>query len=166
MLGGFWDSFKSGAKQADQWVASEAAKRAGVARDRGIQKNRDFVMQKSPETVGARLTSELGKDGTWRDQMIATLSSNAGRQMAADTYAAGMNRGPAQIGQRGFRESINEGIANNRYVRRGVLPTAIGGGALLAGAGVTAGAQQLMALMEFMSAGQQQQQRVEQSPLA
>jgi hypothetical protein len=66
----------------------------------------------------------------------------------------------------GFGEAVYRGIAENKYIRRGLLPTAIGGGGLLAGAAVTTGAQNLMALMQYMQAGDQQQERVEESPLA
>jgi hypothetical protein len=167
MLREFRDSFMNRARAADRWVAGEAAKRGAAAMQAGVDRNRAYVMGQSPETVGSRLASELGgKDDSWRKQMIGALGSQSGRQMAADQYAAGMNRGPMQIGQQGLAEAVNMGIANNRYVRRGLLPAAIGGGGLMAGAAVTAGAQNLMALMDFMSAGREQEQRVEQSPLA
>lgn len=181
MLGGFWNSFKSGARSADDWVKGEARKRQMAAMQAGIDRNRDYVMTQDPTKVADRLMSELGKDMTWRDQMVKNLQKQAGRQQAVTDYVDVMSRGPFQgrggfglqmggpLGKRGFQELLNAGIATDRFgavVRRGALPTAIGGGAVAAGAGITAGAQQLMALMEFMNTGEQQQARVEQSPLA
>lgn len=68
---------------------------------------------------------------------------------------------PGLAGDKGNMELVNSLIANNAAVRR----TGQGLAVLGTGAGLTAGAQQLMALMEYMGQGQQTAQRAEQSPL-
>lgn len=171
MLRQFRDSFMSAARGADQWVAAEAAKRAAAAKDVGVARMRDYVMNKPPETVANRLQSELGKGDKWRASVLGRLRNEMKRPGVAASFAPQMKRGPFGpvmdgMTQMGFVEAMNRGIAENKYIRRGLLPTAIGGGGLLAGAAVTAGAQNLMALMQYMQAGDQQQERVEQSPLA
>jgi len=166
MLRQFRDRFMNAAQGADSWVAAEAAKRAAGAKAAGVERQRDYVMNMAPETVATRLQSELGKSDKWRASVLGRLRNDAKRPGVAASYGDQLNRGPMQLTQRGVMEAINQGIAENPLVRRGVLPAAIGGGGVMAGAVVTAGAQNLLALMQFMQGGQQQQERVEQSPLA
>jgi hypothetical protein len=89
-----------------------------------------------------------------------------GMQQVARRVAPSLNGGPFQIGKMGLREQISSQAANNRYVRRGAYPALIAGGTVAGGAALTAGAQQLMALMAYMNESEATEQRVEQSPLA
>jgi hypothetical protein len=166
MLREFRDRFVGAMQGADQWVAAEALKRAQGNRAAGVARQHDYVMNTGPETVATRLQAEMGKNDKWHASVLGRLRNEAKRPAVAASYADQLNRGPFQMTQRGVMEAINEGIAQNPYIRRGLLPTAIGGGGLMAGAAVTAGAQNLMALMQFMQGGQQQQERVQESPLA
>jgi hypothetical protein len=175
MLRQFRDSFMNAARGADQWVAAEAAKRADAARSAGERRGRAAVMFGKPDVVAKEIASRMGSSEEQLKSLTGVLSgihAQSPRQrrselsQAAQLYGPMLNRGPGGMTQRGFLEAVNQGIAENPYVRRGVLPAAIGGGGLLAGAAVTTGAQNLMALMEFMQGGQAQQERVESSPLA
>jgi hypothetical protein len=182
MLPQFRDSFmnmarsaRDMARSADGWVASEAAKRADAARGAGERRSRAAVMLGRPDDVANEIA---GRMGSTKEQLKSLTGVMRGihaqnpRQrrsdlsQAADLYGPMLNRGPWGLTQQGVMEAINQGIAEKALVRRGALPAAIGGGGLLAGAAVTTGAQNLMALMQFMQGGDQQQQRVEQSPLA
>jgi hypothetical protein len=123
-------------------------------------------MSRPAETVAGRVASQFGKGEQWRKQMERNLSDPGRRSRIAAALAPQLNRGPFQLTERGFGEAMNQGIAENKYIRRGLLPTAIGGGGLLAGAALTPAAQGLINLMQHIQAGDQQQERVEQSPLA
>jgi|LakMenEpi03Aug12_release.lakeMendotaPanAssembly.Ray.scaffolds.fasta_scaffold162321_4 hypothetical protein len=166
MLRQFRDNFMSAARGGEQWVAAEAAKRAAADKAAGMAASQEYMMSRPAETVAGRVASQFGKGEKWRDQMVRNLSDPGRRSRIAAALAPQLNRGPFQLTKRGFGEAMNQGIAENKYIRRGLLPTAIGGGGLMAGAAVTTGAQNLMALMQYMQAGDQQQERVEQSPLA
>ena len=171
MLKGFRDRFVGAMQGADSWVAGEAAKRATAARDTGIEKNRNTFLHGRPDEM-SQVVCQL--DGLTEEQtrgLLEEMNRNADtnkeyRPGMADMYAPRMNRGPMGIGQMGMTERANNLIANNVYVRRGVLPAAVAGGGIMGGALVTEGAQQLMALMGFMQQGAEQQERAERSPLA
>jgi hypothetical protein len=170
-----WDRFRnwaaSTAQSADSRIAGEAAKRAIAARDSGIERNRNTFLYGRPDEM-SQVVGQL--DNLTEEQtrgLLEEMKRNADtnkeyRPGMADMYASRMNRGPMGIGQMGMAERANDLIANNVYVRRGVLPTAVAGGGIMGGALVTEGAQQLMALMGFMQQGAEQQERAEQSPLA
>jgi len=149
----------------DQRIQAEAAARATRNMEAGIGRNREYIRTQAPETAAARISGEA-HGGFARGSLEQLLRGNRGRiEEISNHYAPQMRRGPAQTSQMGVMEAINTGIATNPYVRRGVLPTAVAGGGMLAGAGVTAGAQQLWALMDFMRAGEDNEQRTAQSPL-
>lgn len=96
------------------------------------------------------------------EEILKSLGSQKGRDKVANQYAPDMRRGQGGWTGRGTMEMINQGIAENAIVRRGVLPTAIVGGGALGAAGMTAGAQQLMALMQYMQSGQENEASREQ----
>jgi len=166
MLRQFRDRFIGGAQGVDSWIATEAARRTAGNRSAGIANQRQYLETTPAESAASRVASQLGRDESWRRGLVQKMSDPGKRAAIAESYAPQMNRGPMQLTRQGVMEAINQGIAENALVRRGALPAAIGGGGLLAGAAVTTGAQNLMALMQFMQGGDQQQQRVEQSPLA
>lgn len=167
---------------ADSWVAREAASRADAARTRGIDRNKQSIMDGRPEELANTIAGQMGYESSARDELLQRLggaTTKRKRQSIANEFGPQMNRGSAQLGWgresladggqgalMGFREAVNRGIADNAYVRRGLLPTAIVGGALMSGAAVTTAAQNLMALSDYMRQGQSTQQRTEQSPLA
>jgi hypothetical protein len=152
------------ARGADDAVKSQAAGRMARGRAAGIKTNRGLVYGDTDRDMvisrimGGMRPPEKSMEAAIRDQ----LGSPEGRARVARQYAPNMSRGPGGYTDRGLMELVNEGIAENAYVRRGVLPTAVvGGGALM-----TAGAQQLLALMGFMQEGSQTGERKENSPLA
>jgi len=168
-----WDWVQSAPGNLDSWVASQAAKRASSNKAAGVARNVSFVegaqtdgdRKKVIERITRGMSPGAGQavpGAGMESQIEALLQSKKGRQQVAREYSPTMRRGPGEFTGRGFMEMVNEGIAGNAYVRRGVLPTAVvGGGALM-----TAGAQQLLALMGFMQEGSQTGERTENSPLA
>lgn len=151
------------ASNIDGAVQRQAADRMARGRTAGISRNRSLVYGDTnrdeviSRIMGGMRPPEKSMEAAIRDQ----LNSPEGRAKVARQHASGMRRGPGGVTERGVMEMINQGIAENAYVRRGVLPTAIvGGGALL-----TAPAQQLLALMGFMEQGSQTSERTENSPL-
>lgn len=160
-----------GAQGLDRGIQVSARRGQRSALNAGIGRSRDYLMTRPIETVVDRIGNDLGLDETAKSGLRTRLQDPNERSAVANEYARRLKRGPfppvLEGGtQMGFGEAMYQGIAENKYIRRGLLPTAIGGGGLLAGAAVTAGAQNLMALMQYMQAGDQQQERVEQSPLA
>jgi hypothetical protein len=83
--------------------------------------------------------------------------------LEARRLAAQMNRGPLG-GEMGLLEAGMAGL-NNRYVRRGGIGVAGLGAVAGTGALLTEGAQQLMALTQFLQEGEDTRARAEQSPL-
>jgi hypothetical protein len=171
MLKELRDRMVQGIQALDQGVQVSARRGQRSALNAGIGRGREYLMTRPTETVVNRIGGDLGLDEAAKDALRTRLQDPNERSAVANEYARRLKRGP--FGpvldggtQMGFMEAVNQGIAENKYIRRGLLPTAIGGGGLLAGAAVTAGAQNLMALMEYMQAGDQQQERVEESPLA
>jgi hypothetical protein len=165
MLRQFRDRFVSAAQGADSWIAAEAAKRAAGNRSAGIANQRQYLETTPAETAASRVASQFGRDESWRRGLIQKMSDPGKRAAIAESYAPQMNRGPMQLTQRGVMEAINQGIAENALVRRGALPLAIGAGGVGAGVAVTTAAQNLLALIDFMSGGRRQQQQIAQSPL-
>lgn len=162
-------------KRADQWVANEAATRQAGYMQAANARNAERVLREPAADLAASIGSARQLDdaataalqrrlaqATAYDELARQTGSVAanGRASLIDELVPQMNRG--RFGERGFREALNEGIATNAYVRRGVLPASIvGGGALL-----TEGAQQLLALMGFMQQGAQTEERADNSYLA
>lgn len=174
MLRSLRDGFTAGLRTADDYVGQEAFKRSLKNSAAGERRNRARLMLDSPDAVAAMVGDRMGMDSAAVNDLRGVVTAidamnprarRVARAGFADEYAAQLPRGPMGMTQMGPMEAINAGIAGNRYVRRGVLPTAIAGGGLMAGAAVTTGAQNLMALMEFMRGGAAQQERTEQSPL-
>jgi len=156
-IGGF-------ASKIDGAVQRQAADRMSRGRTAGIGGNRSLVYgDTNRDEVINRIMGGMRPPGKSMEAVIrGQLDSPEGRAKVARQYAPDMRRGPGGYTGRGVMEMINQGIAENAYVRRGVLPTAVvGGGALM-----TAGAQQLLALMGFMQEGSQTGERTENSPLA
>jgi hypothetical protein len=159
---------------ADQAIANQAAARAMANSRSGQARNMRFLASQPADTVARRLINDgvslpgpfgMAASGASPEQDLAALIGAEGgrRALRGSNVPSQMHRG--NFGPQGFMEAVNTGIATNPYVRRGVLPTAVAGGGLMAGAGVTAGAQQLWALMDFMRAGDENEQRTAQSPL-
>jgi hypothetical protein len=170
MLKELWGRTVQGIQGLDQGVQVSARRGQRSALNAGIGRSREYLMTRPTETVVNRIGGDLGLDEVARDALRTRLRDPQERSAVANEYARRLKRGPFGpvldgATQMGFMEAVNRGIAENKYIRRGLLPAAISGGGLMAGAGVTAGAQGLMALMEYMQAGDQQQERVEESPL-
>lgn len=165
MLKDFWNSFTTKATQADEAVKRHFLRKSMADRRAGIARVESNLANGRPDVMGKEIATQFKLDDAQRDAVIARLKDPAQSAGVAAEYAHRMNRGMNHVGRRGPMESVHRGIAGNAVLRRGVLPAAIGGGGLLAGAAVTTGAQNLMALMEFMQGGQAQQERVENSPL-
>jgi hypothetical protein len=171
MLKELRDRMVQGIQALDQGVQVSARRGQRSALNAGIGRGREYLMTRPTETVVNRIGGDLGLDEAAKDALRTRLQDPWERSAVANEYARRLKRGPFGpvmdgMTQMGFVEAMNRGIAENKYIRRGLLPTAIGGGGLLAGAAVTTGAQNLMALMQYMQAGDQQQERVEESPLA
>lgn len=165
------DWIRDQARRVDQRLVGDAIAREARAREAGIERNRNTFLFGKPSEM-AQVVG--GLDNLSKEQMSGLLSemerhADSNREYRpglADQYAPRMNRGFGGLTQMSAAEKANHLIANNVYVRRGALPAAVAGGGVLAGAALTEGAQQLMALMGFIQQGQQQEQRTEQSPLA
>jgi len=163
------DWIKNQVRQLDTGVRDAAIRSERIARIRKTRENEEWARRTAmgnPQAVADQLLTQKVISQGEHGNAVAMLSQDATRDAYIRSIRGQMNRGPAAIGQMGVREGLNHAIANNAVVRRGVLPVAVGGGGLMAGAAVTTGAQNLMALMQFMQGGQEQQARVEQSPLA
>lgn len=142
-----WMSGK--AKAADQWIADEALKRVASRNDAAAKR----LMDLGPEHMARRHFSGRNVPDAKVANLQSKLEANpVVAQMFADQTAA-RNPGPLRM--------IDQGIAENPWVRRGVLPTAVvGGGAML-----TAGAQQLLQLMGLLEQAKSQQMAADESPL-
>jgi hypothetical protein len=156
-------------KGIDQSVQLQARRSERGYRQAGIRRAADWMSERAPSNPAA-VAEQMVTQGAIPDAERPAAEQALGDQALRDAYiqrhAAKMNRGRGMITKRGLREGLNHQIATNAVVRRGVLPVAVGGGGVLAGAAVTTAAQDLMALMGFMEQGMAQQERVEQSPLA
>lgn len=90
------------------------------------------------------------------------------RARVAQAQAQLEPRGPMGA-MRGLEAEINrrlaaDGVGGN--VARGALYAGIGGGAVAGGMALTEGAQQLIALMQYLQSGQQSEERAQTSELA
>lgn len=155
-----WDWVKEKAGSADQRIAEDAARRAYEAKLVGVGRNVGMINRAGDnegyrKEVLDRIGRTAGAAEAERAGIEALLQTPEGRARVSKEHARFMPRGIGGFGSQGPMEAINRAIATNAIVRRGALPTAIGGGVVLGGAGLTAGAQQLMALMEYMNAGRQ-----------
>lgn len=136
-------------RTADDWIIKQAQDRIASRNEAAAQR----LMDLGPEQMARRHFNGRGVP----DVKVANLQSRLEAdpvvaQRFADRMAA-RNPGPLRM--------IDQGIAENPWVRRGVLPTAVvGGGAML-----TAGAQQLLQLMGLFEQAKAQQQAVDESPL-
>jgi hypothetical protein len=162
-----WNQIQGKLAGLDAWIAGEAAKRQAGDRAAGIARNTAMIQGdtegKYRSQIMERITRGFAPPAADAVAGIeSALGNQKGRARIASQYAPDMRRGQGGWTGRGTMEMINEGIATNDYVRRGVLPTAIvGGGALL-----TAPAQQLLQLMGFLQEGSTTGERTENSPLA
>lgn len=155
----------AGFRGLDRWLQRTAAGTARNAEARGVARNEDWIKARPEGAVADQLISQGVIPESQRAQVMGRMVDDAGREAVAQEYGRRMNRGPAGMGRYGVREGLNRAIATNAVVRREVLPTAVVGGSVMAGAALTEGAQQLMALMGFIEQGRQQEARAEQSPL-
>jgi hypothetical protein len=160
------DWIKNQARRLDTGVQDAALRSERIARIRKTRENAQWARQTAPDAVARELRDQGIIDDAGMVDAVDRLKQDSTREAYIRSIRGQMNRGPFMKGEMGVREGLNHAIANNAVVRRGVLPVAVGGGGLMAGAAVTTGAQNLMALMDFMQSGQEQQARVEQSPLA
>lgn len=135
----------------------QEARQAGIARNDAMFDNSTVRDQLIDEIRGMnkRGIHVSGREPRrMSDQAMANLETRlaAGQALspASRQYLAeNMPRGPMGK-QRSIGEVVHGTMADNALVRRSVL----GGGAVLGGVGMTAGAQQLMALMQYLQAGQ------------
>jgi hypothetical protein len=160
----------------DRGVKDFSGSREAIAREVQQRANQETVMKGGNErevgeriirggaaTVGTQtIPLSFDRDAKLREAFIGRLAQDLqtepGRKMVADTYGPNMARGPGGLMRKGIMESVHGAMASNAYVRRGVL----GGGAVMGGVGMTAGAQQLMALMQYMQSGQENEASREQ----
>lgn len=142
-----WMSGK--AKAADQWIADEALKRVASRNDAAAKR----LMDLGPEQIArAHFAGRQVPDAKVANLQGKMHANSVVAQMVADQVAA-RSPGPLRM--------IDQGIAENPWVRRGALPTAVvGGGAML-----TAGAQQLLQLMGLLEQAKSQQVAADESPL-
>lgn len=144
----------------DRAIENEsAARRSGTARQAKYVKN---LYRNNPEELIKVVADRTGLDAA---AIRGDREAMDQRQFVMN-YAPQMKRGIGGFGSLGPAERQAHHFANNKVIRRGVYPTLATGGTVAAGAGLTEGAQQLMALMSFMQQGQDQVQRTEESPLA
>lgn len=167
MEGGMWEQFKQSGigrqlKDLDEGVRTRAEADVAVAQEAAMRRRRDYLENSAPDVVAREVASSMNRPVADVQQELNSL----GRDAFLDQVMPHVNRGRGGFGKRGLREQLSHDMASNRYVRRGAYPALIAGGAVAGGAGLTEGAQQLMALMDFMQQGQETVQRVEESPLA
>lgn len=170
------DRVKEWARGVDQWVQDKATADMYAARAAGAERNRAMILSDAAgnyrDEVIQRIKNGMSAekyappDEATLQQIRQDLTTDDGRRMIADRYGYMMRRGPGGHTGRGIRERISQEIAQNPYVRRGAMPAAVGTGTVMGGMALTEGAQQLLALMEYMNQGQQTAERVESSPLA
>lgn len=135
-------------RTADDWIIKQAQDRIASRNTAAAQR----LMDLGPEQMARRHFSGRSVPDAKVQNLEAVLKNPVVAQGFADRTAA-RNPGPLRM--------IDQGIAENPWVRRGVLPTAVvGGGAML-----TAGAQQLLQLMGLFEQAKAQQQAVDESPL-
>ena len=146
------------AREAKQRMNREMVTRGGNEREVGERIIRGGAATVGGRTVPLSLDSDPKAREAFLGRLALHLKTDQGRQWVADTYGPNMARGPGGFTGRGAMEAVHGTMANNAYVRRGVL----GAGAVMGGVGMTAGAQQLMALMQYMQSGQQNEASREQ----
>lgn len=164
------------AARADQWVQNKALANMYAARDAGAERARAMIRDDAAgnyrdEVIhriknGLVANKQLPLDEATLRQIEQDMTTDDGRRMVADRHGYTMRRGPGGFTGRGAGEIAYQTIAENPYARRGLLAAAGGTAILGGGAALTEGAQQLLALMEYMNQGQQTSQRAEDSPLA
>lgn len=161
-----------GLRHADSGFRGWAGREAQRVAQPGIDRNRAMVMDAGTNDNARKqaIAGIMYAMKTPADQQQAVrgqleqqlLLSEAQRRAMADQHAAGMPRGFGGMAPVGPREAIAQKIHDSAAFRRYGFPLATIG----IGAGVTAGAQQLLDLMGFMQEGQQTQQRAAESPIA
>lgn len=136
-------------RTADDWIIKQAQDRI-AGRNKAAAKR---LMDLGPEQIArAHFSGRQVPDAKVANLQSRMEANPVVAQMVAD-QAAARNPGPLRM--------IDQGIATNPWIRRGVLPTAVvGGGAML-----TAGAQQLLQLMGLFEQAKSQQVAVDESPL-
>lgn len=162
-----WEQFKQSGvgrrlRNLDAKVRTQAEANEAVAREAAMRRRRDYLENSPQQQMVQEVADNMNRPVADVQQQLNSL----GRDAFLDQVMPHVNRGRGGIGQRGLREQLSHDMASNRYIRRGVYPALIAGGAVAGGAGLTEGAQQLMALMDFMQQGQETAERVEESPLA
>lgn len=180
-FGNFWQGMMASpvgqfVKRVDEGFANRAIAGEAAARSAGLRRNREALGVMDESQLMKRLTSEArmsdvdartAAQGFIRSRNAAP--SGAGTNVLADQLASQLNRGfgsnGGRIGRMGLMERLSHQAATNRYVRRVAYPALAAGGTVAGGAALTAGAQQLMALMGYMNESQQTAQRTEESPL-
>lgn len=165
-------------RRADDWTVRRFEGHRDAAMRAGVTRNEQRVMGATGVNEQEQLLKQLSHEWNRRwgqgmstsaeQRLSQALQSEVGRRNLVQNtgLAQNMYRGPGGMTQRGLGEAAADLVATNAFVRRGVLPGAIGVGGIAGGIAMTEGAQQLMALMGFMREAQAQGERVEQSPLA
>lgn len=151
------------AKRADGYARAGQLRNVRLIRSAGASDNaRAEAIDRIMRTASMRAMS-ADEQAKIRPHVEQSLQTRTGRNEAASTpeLIAEMNRGLGGYMHRGPLEAIEGLTATNPTVRRtGLVSAGLG-----AGAAMTAGAQQLLALMGFMQEGQQTQARAEESPM-
>lgn len=150
----------------DRAIADEMAHR-----ESGIKRTSEYVggLYKNDRDRLVQVIADRARDGAGRQIDPAVIRKDLGEMEENDflgRYTSQMRRGQGGFGSLGLRERMSNQFANNAMIRRGVYPGLAAGGAVAGGVAMTEGAQQLLALMDFMQQGQSQVQRAEESPLA
>jgi len=140
--------------------------RSGAAADRIVERTPSYQRQlaEMPMEAAGERRKEMQRGVTRGLTSVGDMGDQAVTAQVAQGYAQAMNRGPGGLGRRGVLEGAAH-MANNPMVRRGGLAAAGAGATVASGALMTAGAQQLLTLIDYLNHGQQVQQQVEQSPL-
>lgn len=152
-------------RRKEQQMRSFSAARADAAMAEGMARNAKlFDNEASRREAVERILRGMNvrDDDLGRGAIISHLREQMltpeGRQQAIQAYGPMMNRGPGGYTKQGLGEAIHRTMADNKYVRRGAVATGVG----MAGVGMTAGAQQLMALMSYLQGSQDTEARTEQ----
>lgn len=150
-------------RRKEQQMRSFSTARADAAMTEGMARNAKlFDDEASRREAVERILRGMNVKGDDRQPFIShmeeQLSTPEGRQQAVKVYGPEMNRGFGGHTKQGFGEAVHRTMADNKYVRRGAVISGVG----MAGVGMTAGAQQLMALMQYMQSGQENEVSREQ----
>lgn len=132
----------------------------------------DRIVERTPRTQQRAAEMGLPEAEAFRKEERRVVARNidptvSGPDQAArllNQHVGDMNRGPGGFTQRGVLEGAAY-MANDDMVRRGGLIAAGTGATVASGALMTAGAQQLLTLIDYLQHGQQVKEQMAKSPL-